>query len=285
MKNLRALLSFFLLLFLLITAQAEESAQRDPLEDWTQAQKREQTVWRQNDNLELFGSLSAVQSATPYSPQIDVRNLPAWSGSDAELQEAFLRLRDERLYFQSNRPNFPRRSSWLYPDDGCYARAAHAAQSFERAQKERPGKVFAFGNLRVKTKYHRRGTVYWWFHVAAAYRIGNEAVILDPSIEALRPLPLSEWLQRISSRPLKTKVAICDTYAYATRHACLGGSSRQESRFQNHQKAFLVKEWDRLKSLRYEPEKLLGEQPPWRKNLHPLPPIGQLKPEWPQILR
>lgn len=157
-----------------------------------------------------------------------------------------------------NKPHFLRRTTWLYPDDGCYMRATHAAQSFERAQKIRPGKVFAFGNLKYKTIYSKRGAVYWWYHVAAAFRIGDQAIVIDPAVELAHPLSLEEWMKRIAPKVGKSKVAVCDTYAYTPRSSCVGGSQKQEAGFQKAQKSFSSQRMESSGQLKNETRYFIG---------------------------
>jgi hypothetical protein len=56
---------------------------------------------------------------------LDISTIPD-VGSYADLENQFHMIRDTR-YLQTSEPSFPRRLTWLYPDDGCYARAELAA--------------------------------------------------------------------------------------------------------------------------------------------------------------
>ncbi len=241
---------------------AQVSAERAPEESWETALARNSAL---ASDIQMSGR-SASSSARFYTENFDVSSLPEWNQSWEELKKSFERLRDERPYYHSSRPQWARRATWLYPRDGCYARAAHSARSFEKNNQARPGKVFAFGNLKMKTAYDTRGSVYWSYHVAAAFRWNNEAYVMDPSVEPSQPLPLRDWLSRISAQPSRVKVAVCDSYAYVPGSLCLGGSSRQESGSENHLIGFLPREWNSLVALRMNPEKLVGDSPPWLHN-------------------
>lgn len=65
--------------------------------------------------------------------------------------EGFRSLRDARWLTMPGMRDFKRRSSWLYPDDGCFARAALGGQKLESWDYPRPKKLFIFGDLEVKT--------------------------------------------------------------------------------------------------------------------------------------
>jgi hypothetical protein len=70
---------------------------------------------------------SSYDVAVPLD-QLDQSKIPKWETA-ALVENAFLRVRDSRFMFTPARPEFARRSSWLYPDDGCYARAALAKKN------------------------------------------------------------------------------------------------------------------------------------------------------------
>jgi hypothetical protein len=249
----------------LSVSAGEISSSRNPGEDWTVALARQDRLlapamasrWAQPSGA------TALRMARTWGQGVSLESLPSWGGSLQDLQWAFERMRDEKFYVHSSRPDFLRRSTWLYPNDGCFARAVHAARSFSRMSFPRPGKIFAFGNLRVKTKYDPRGAAHWWFHVAAAFRFGETAWVLDPSVDPIRPRTLPDWLSLISKQPFQVRVTACDTFAYLPRHLCVGGSERQERGFHRHQGLFLPKEWNRLRALRMNPEHLLADDQLW----------------------
>src|ERR1700744_3582697 len=60
------------------------------------------------------------QTATPW-PQFKLPSLPRWP--EGETQRRFESLRDTRWLDDGAHKNFARRLAWLYPDDGCFARA------------------------------------------------------------------------------------------------------------------------------------------------------------------
>lgn len=243
---------------------AVESAVRQPGEDWQTALSR--AMEKNTDDHGLFSrSGSALGSAQAYSENLDIEALPEWRESGSELQLAFERARDERVYSQGNRPEFLRRSSWLYPDDGCYVRAAHAVYSFGRQNKLLPGKIFVFGRLRIQSGFSASGKVWWSYHVAAAFRIQNRALVIDPSIDPHRPLFLKEWLSHMSKDLNKVRIAVCDTNAYSPSRNCFGSAPISEERLSQHQRSFLDNEWSRVKSVQLNPERLLGDEPPWAR--------------------
>lgn len=241
--------------FLTFNAMAEvELAWRDPNIDYTVYEARalrsetQKVLWK-----------SALRSAV----KLDSAVLPAATAwTRVELHERFQRMRDER-FLQSVQSNFPRRASWLYPDDGCYARAALANRNLFRWFLPVPSKVFVFGNLRVKTPNAPRGAVSWWYHVAPVVDVNGEKFVLDPAIEPSKPLPLNEWLARMG-KPERMKVSICGSGTYTPGDNCSKETDGMEKSAERAQAAYLKLEWQRLKRLGRSAEQELGENPPWK---------------------
>jgi hypothetical protein len=257
----------FKILIFLISANpllAQESAIRQPGQNWREAleiQSLQNAVFR-----EQATNRSAMGESITYEEGFDISYLPVWTGSEQQLQMAFEKMRDERPYVSSSQPDFPRRSTWLYPRDKCYTRAGHAARSFEKQNWNRPGKIFAFGDLSYKTEFDPRGATHWSYHVAAAYRVGNRALILDPSVDFNHPLSLPAWLATFTKRPTSVEIAVCDTYSYSAGSRCRGNSTISEDRSIRQQIELLSTEWNSLVNLNKNPSRLLGDQPPWLRD-------------------
>lgn len=257
MRLFRAVLTMIAIFFLANSALAQ-SAVREPNESWEEAARRHRGAEFQGFMLASPEAMAVPMEALGSQ----LANLPEWPGPIAGIREAFTHSRDVRAY-DDGKHDFLRRSSWMYPDDGCFARAGHVAASLERAGLVRPGRVFAFGNLKLATPFNSRGAVYWWYHVAAAYRSGHMVVVLDPAVHYDRPLLVHEWIAKISKRPELTKVALCDTHAYMSGQACVGGGAGQERGQVSHQKGYLRSEWNRLTKLGLNADHKLRSDDPW----------------------
>ena len=265
----------FLILFIVAFANQSfaaprfESAQAYPGETYEDAQARHALESPRffEDDIGTSANGSAYAYKQNFSASVDVSLLPRWIAGAAKLEELFKQVRDEQMYFDSSHKHFKRRALWLYPVDGCYTRAAHVARSFERRGYVKPGKVFAFGTwatLRARTPYAPNGKAWWSFHTAAAYRLGDRAIVLDPSIDPNRLLPFEEWVGLIAPDTTKVTVAICDTNAYAPSQTCRGGSSKQDYWAKGQLEDYLDDEWANLLNLKMDPVKLLGASPPWK---------------------
>lgn len=252
------------------SVQGIVSAIREPDEDWEAALDRETRRFGDGIGTMQATEASARSLAVSYSESFDISHLPDWTGSQQGLEQAFRAARDERVYTHPSRPEFLRRTPWLYPIDGCFVRAAHVAQSLARQNFLRPGKVYAFGRLRTKTDFTSRGWAYWSYHVAAAYEFEGQAWVFDVTVDASRPLTFQEWVSKISRNPSQVRVAICDSHSYMPSQRCRGATDRQERGFRSHQRFYHQREWNSLRNLRKNPEKLLGEEPPWKSNLVPV---------------
>jgi hypothetical protein len=194
-----------------------------------------------------------------------VNHLPGterYRGAD-RLNELGTRDGAPRTIPSRTRPDFARRPSFLYPDDGCFARAEMMALRVAQAGYARPGKVFVFGDLNVVTANAPSGSVSWWYHVAPAVRVGQSVQILDPSIEPMRPIPLGEWIGR-QTTIAEAMVSACGPYAYSPSDRCAAdppddpGAAAMES-----QDTYLDAEWSRQTELGRDPEQILGDHPPW----------------------
>ncbi|HMN69609.1 MAG TPA: protein-glutamine glutaminase family protein, partial [Bdellovibrionales bacterium] len=186
-----------------------------------------------------------------------------WESHDV-LTERFNRMRDERFLTRPSRPDFQRRSSWLYPDDGCFARAQLANANLLDWGVAAPSKAFVFGDLSVSTPNSPSGAVSWWYHVVPVVEVQRENWVLDPAIDPGGPMRLYDWLAKQSPHPDDLEVAICASGAYTPYDDCDRVVRAAESMARADQGAYLEAEWRRLEQLGRDPERELGEHPPWR---------------------
>lgn len=229
---------------------------RELRRDHTEYEIRE--LSRENNHKQL--RISAIRSARKYSEN-DLPEATPWR-SMRDMQERFEEIRDERFLIHPSEPDFPRRISWLYPKDGCFARAAMFNRNAFRKFIPIPKKVFAFGNLRVKTPNARRGVVGWWYHVAPIVEVNGQKFVLDPSIDYEKPLTLNEWLAKMGN-PERMKVAICDSGTYSPGDDCRKKTDGLELRAERTQMHYLKLEKNELNRMGRDPESELGEKPPW----------------------
>lgn len=205
-----------------------------------------------------------LRTAKKFIPENELPKATSWANKEL-LQERFEKLRDMRFLDWKKREGFPRRLSWMFPDDGCFARAALVNRNAFREYIPIPKKVFAFGNLRVETDNSPRGVVTWWYHVAPIVEVDSVKYVLDPALEPSRPLKLQEWVELMGT-PEKMKVSICDSGTYFPRDNCNKESDGMELRAEKAQAYYLNLEWKRLERLGRDAEIELGEAPPWKKD-------------------
>lgn len=203
---------------------------------------------------------SALKMAKPLS-ELDASRAPQWRGS-LTMTEGFKRVRDTRFLDDVDHQGFKRRSSWLFPDDGCFARAQLMLENLRQWGGFEPAKAFIFGNLEVKTANAPGGSVSWWYHVVPVLKNGQQIVVFDPAIEPRRPLTLQEWVSTMTTDPTSVKVAICAGNAYTPSSSCAKPAS-QGSRAKQDQLGYLKAEWLRVTELNRDPQKELGDLPPW----------------------
>jgi hypothetical protein len=259
-----------------------ESAVRLPGEDWQMARDIARSALP-SAALGTSDGPSAQDSAIPW-PRLDLRlaDIPSWAANPTWLEEGFEYARDPRFIvpkFYRGTP-FPRRESWLYPDDGCWLRAELAAWRLGGAAFPRPGKIFAFGPLTVKTNNSPRGEVSWWFHVAPIVRgpvphwlpmpdgsgplLIEPVFVLDPAIDPSGPLLVQDWLLRMVTSLDEVKVAICSPFTYGPSSSCWRPTPvNEQAVIADQEFPFFGYEWLRQTLLHRDPRAVLGNDPPW----------------------
>ena len=238
------------------------SAFRFPSESFTEAYQR--YLLRLNATTGTIQQGSVLKSAVPFE-QLNFRNVTQWPNIESAVT-AFKKVRDTR-FISAPTPNsetMMRRSSWLFPDDGCFARAALAGQNLQKWGAPRPSKVFIFGSLNVKTKNHPNGSVSWWYHVVPIVIVKQQALVLDPAIEPTQPIPLKDWILKMTSDLSKVKLSLCHPTAYGPNSPCLA-SSNDDGAIRD-QMNYLRFEWNRLVEMKRDPLLELGDSPPWPKD-------------------
>lgn len=213
-------------------------------------------------------NVNTLQARRTYPEQIkktidrlDTSEIPE-VGSYSDLENQFKYVRDSKMIENHDGP-FPRRLTWLFPDDGCYARAEMAKFALIENNFPIPKKIYAFGNLNAATKNARSGWVQWWYHVAVTYRVGTNVYVIDPALEPHRPLKLEEWHELIGGAQAKVQYAICSANTFDPSVDCIQPKVNKKEMAIDEQTVFLEPEWDRLLELGRNPEKELGEFPPW----------------------
>jgi hypothetical protein len=178
------------------------------------------------------------------------------------LQDYFVKVRDHR-FIQDPNENMLRRITWMYPDDGCFARASLINDQLESTGDTKLSKVYVFGNLEVQSPNAAYGSVGWWYHVAVSANDGKDDYILDPAIDPMRPLKLKEWLGRLGDPDVV--MAVCNSDTYTPYSDCHSPNVTEKSTDLDDQIYFLPFEKNRLQLLGRDWQKELGETPPWLK--------------------
>lgn len=257
-----------LVLFVLLSGASTAFAQalpfshnRYPGEDWQDAFKRYEAEGRHSFGRRVKPKDSPNGQREPFE-ELDISQVPEWDSLE-QLTDAFERVRDLRFLETERDPSFSRRISWLFPDDGCFARAAMARQQLEDQWGHRIAKLFSFGNLRVTTPNHPSGKVQWAWHVVAAARVAETLYVMDPAIEPHRPLTAEEWALKQVKQLKDARFSLCNSYAYTPYGACLDATIKDEDQALEDQTHYLEYEWKRIEKLDRDPERELGDFPPW----------------------
>lgn len=243
-----------------LRAAPAESARRAPGASYLQYKFTAQNVLSAQ-GLSKSSKKSVLESAMIYGKGKlpDVTN---WE-SVAVMEERFKALRDIRWLETTTAPGFLRRSSWLYPDDGCFDRASLAVMNLLKFKAAAPNKIFVFGDLKVVTPNSPQGEVSWWYHVAPIVQVNGEKYVLDPAIEPRHPLKLDDWLSTMFPSIANLEIALCGSGSYGPTSLCEAESDGIEQVAAYDQLIYLTEEWQRLLDLKRNPQEELGNNPPW----------------------
>lgn len=236
------------------------SPKRYPNETFGQALNRIKESVPSDKHKFLFVRDTPIGKKVPVK-QIDFTMVPAVATYE-ELMNLFKTIRDTRFLHMENDPDFERRISWLYPDDGCFARAALSVAKLDEEHMTRPVKIFAFGDLVLQTPYSSDGVVYWWYHVSTAVSYMGAVYILDPALNADRPTLADDWYAQMSTDNESYGV-VCNAYTYGPFDNCYQVTVNNDDRALKDESRYLDLEWDRISSLGFDPIALLGNTPPW----------------------
>jgi hypothetical protein len=264
--------TFFFLSFLFAVSEdaSAPSAKRLPGESFEDAIERVEQS--RVDQLDIVAgrdqSASSEAKIATSVADVDLSQVTKLSTFN-EVQSVFRRIRDRQNLEDPRHPSFLRRPSWLYPDDGCFARAGIMNIELEAMGYMRFKKVFIFGALDVQTQNHPSGAVQWWYHVAPIVMAGTTAYVIDPAIEPQRPLSLEEWVLRQVAVFSDAGLAICHSQTYQPFSSCANGSTSSDSEAKLEQKIYLDYEWERLEDLQRDPVKELDSSPPWLAPVRP----------------
>jgi hypothetical protein len=207
-----------------------------------------------------------ISRNTPLSKRLPIDNVNYSNvpvvNSYADLMAMFKLIRDTRFLQTKQDLAFERRISWLFPDDGCFARAALAGMKLSDLHYVRPFKIFVFGDLSLQTPYAGSGSVSWWYHVSSVVSYMGSIFVLDPALDTEKPVLVDDWYNKMGDSS-EMKVTICNPYSYDPIDDCYIATGASDKEAVSDQMIYLEKEWKRIKLLGFEPSVLLGATPPW----------------------
>ncbi len=255
MKSIVGVLFSFVVLLPFLSEAHGLSAHRLPGESYKEAAERSRP-----EGIDFVAKKPSTPDRIKKPMQkLDLKEIPDL-GSLPDLENQFKYVRDTRFMEDEH---FPRRLTWLYPDDGCYARAEMASQKIIAHNFTEPKKIFVFGNLSAQTTNAPGGSVQWWYHVAVIYRVGQVPYVVDPALNPQKPMTLTEWNKAVGGEQAKVQYSICSHDTFDPDADCYAPTPTSPAQAESEQKGFLQDEWDRLIELGRNPEQELGDNPPW----------------------
>lgn len=254
----------FLILPLFSLASQQHSAARQPHESWKDLRASYQIQQALKFDIMSPPTHASVSNSSVAFKDLDLSFVPDFEKSDDEIQVLFEGIRNLRFLNDPQVANFKRRITWLYPDDGCFARAEFVSRLIKKEiPKAKFQRVFIFGDLEVKTKNSPSGVVGWWYHVAILIKHDNKTFVIDPSLEVTKPLELVDWIKLQVKDPNEAELAICSDSAYSPTSSCDATKSVSDAEAANDISNYESYERDNLKRLKRDPDAELGNNPPW----------------------
>lgn len=243
----------FLLLSLMSSTLFAKSAYRGLNETYKHAVIRNLGTKAQNKPGTAYGN------RVSYS-ELNVPNELDFESSEKMLQ--FFEILRDKQFIEHN--HIMRRSSWMYPQDGCWIRAELMNRNLVSENHPPLRKLFIFGPLRVSTNYSSYGFVTWWYHVAPIARTPDGLYIMDPSINANSPMLLQDWILKQVENVEQAELALCEANTYNPGSSCLSASLQQIDDVISGQKTYLDNEEHNLERLGLPVGDYLGDTPPWK---------------------
>ncbi len=211
-----------------------------------------------------YYNLGTVQHVARNYSEYQIPEMETWS-SYGKVKKAFSYIRDLRFIdWEYQDEEFMRRTSWLYPDDGCFIRAELMVENLVDTDEPLPNKIFVIGNLKVKTPNALGGKISWWYHVAPIVKVRKTLFVLDPALKTKKPLKLAAWLKLMSKDIDNLKIAICDARTLSPGSKCYNPYQYDLDKVMEYQYYYLAAEWKRVVDLGRDPVKELGDNPPWK---------------------
>ena len=265
-------MKYFLFILIGIQINAHALSETTPEDSYKTAIRNEnenfETAWArlEKNYRQAFPSVNEwdknAQEMAVYLSKLDISTVTEWT-NEFQLEEAFKAIRDRRFLDDRDHPNKLRRITWLFPDDGCYARAALSTVIIRNLGFPAPKKIYIFGSLRIETPNIPGGKTGWTYHVALTVKVNNKVYVLDPAMNQTRPLELSEWTFRMVKKDKDARLAVCSENTYIPSQSCLNSKISDDDEALEDQKDFLPKEWKNLLKLKRDPTKELWDNPPW----------------------
>ena len=201
--------------------------------------------------------------------KVDLNSIPSWSKK--EVAEGFNLVRDHKYLPCSNLVDNKRAIPWLYPENGCFVKAALARKLLSLKGYPNIKKLFVFGDFKYKSKWTETGYVSFKFHVAVATRVESDVYILDPSVEYEKPLLLLDWCEVLTSESENKRVeySLCSDMTVSHNSECdeieesneIGIRRDIPHTMEFFAMEFLAKEYENIHQLGLNPNLVLSVEP------------------------
>lgn len=266
--KITGILFFLLANFLLATtafALNPNSAYRAPNQDWREVMSKQRLKQAVGAEDTIVNAAISWNNDNIDKQQKLLNDVPVWPDYQT-IKDQFQFLKTNRFLLDPTDNSLKRTIPWRYPLDYCFERAAASVILYDTGMLPRPGKVFAFGNLRLLSPYGPApdNILSFWYHVAPVVRDKqtNLVYVLDPSLNYEAPLPLENWLKQVVelSHDRELRVNICNGHGSVPFDVCSEASPLSEEQLAADVVNRLPPEWEHLQSKGINAQHLLTDE-------------------------
>jgi hypothetical protein len=94
--------------------------------------------------------------------------------------------------------------------------------------------------------------------------LNDEHYVIDPAIDPNGPMHASDWFKSMVTDVKTLKISVCHPYTYSPGSDCEAPVAVSYDDLVSRQHYYLSAEWDNLVELQRDPDKELGDSPPWK---------------------
>lgn len=151
---------------------------------------------------------------------------------------------------------YQRKIPWLFFENGCFARAEALNRHLVQSYRQSPLQKFFI----IFPEPEDPAAPYVSFHVTNVARIGNEAWIVDPSVDASGPIALPHYLDMLAGsaeQREQLKIAVCSPDTFYDTNSCTDPKPYDADLLRSLTTGLLDTEWQQVVDAGLDPFEIL----------------------------